>query len=297
LVPFPGAAIKPISATSASLAILISAPQQLPLVAESEAQLFFQLANGLSADGADLLKMFRQYPRLSPWFPALLIGRHYDAAVDLLERLRPQLIVTDNSGIAFKACQLGIPWIAGPGLNTVNSYSLLCLKEEFHAAGAFISNEISRRQLEKIVSPPGFTLYYSLYHPIQLMTSRPCLHLQIDGCEKSSVDEDCLQHCARSSTLTNMKKGQLVVEKSAGCYQRVFNDRNYLNTAVVNDLPQLFGGYLIDLSGVKTATRVGLETIPLIRLFERLLEGDAEAGLLLEQHIQPTTGAQYAKGI
>ena len=53
--------------------------------------------------------------------------------------------------------------------------------------GAFISNELSREQMSLISRPERFDLYYSVYHPLLLLTSRQCLLHQIEGCEKSRI--------------------------------------------------------------------------------------------------------------
>ncbi|MFA0401826.1 U32 family peptidase, partial [Vibrio splendidus] len=89
-------------------------------------------------------------PRLIPWFPAVLIGKDYDEAVRILEEIKPARIVTNNTGIAYKAYEMGIEWIAGPFMNTTNSHALVTLKEELNCAGAFISNEINKGQIRHI---------------------------------------------------------------------------------------------------------------------------------------------------
>jgi putative protease len=70
----------------------------------------------------------------------VLIGKDFDVAVTILEQVKPELIVTNNTGIAHRAYELGIKWIAGPFLNTTNSYALLALQESFDCSGAFIYN-------------------------------------------------------------------------------------------------------------------------------------------------------------
>ncbi len=65
-------------------------------------------------------------------FPAVLIGKDYLEAVKVLEEVRPKHIVSNNTGIAYKAFEMGIDWVAGPFLNTTNSYALLTLKEDLN---------------------------------------------------------------------------------------------------------------------------------------------------------------------
>jgi putative protease len=279
------------------LCVLISSPQQIDLCRQTEADLFFKLPNCFSDDYSAWIDLFKENRRLTPWFPSVLIGNDFTVAVDILQQIQPKRIVTDNSGIAFEACQRGIDWIAGPGLNSINSYTLLSLKENFNCRGAFLSNELSRNQLKKIVAPDDFNLYYSIYHPILLMTCRHCLHYQVEGCHKTRVDEECRLNCNRQSAITNMKDETLFIDKSQGCYQRIYNVHNFLNTDIMTDLPDRFSGFLVDLSEVNTATKFTQEPGNIVTLFAKLLDGNPEAKHELKGSIVPTTNRQYKSGI
>ena len=234
---------------------------------------------------------------LVPWFPPILIGEDYTAAVELLQQVKPCRIVTNNTGIAHAASEQGIPWIAGPYLNIVNSFSLLCLKEKFNCYGSFISNEISEKQIKYIVSPDNFKLYYSIYHPILLMNSRQCLLHQVIGCEKDRIDDECIQKCIKSSSITSLKKVSLCIEKGMGDYHCIYNDNNYLNTDVVTDFPDVFASFLIDLREIKTETQIEMDKLRIINLFESLLKGNPDTIKELKQIIHPSTYDQYLKGI
>jgi U32 family peptidase len=234
---------------------------------------------------------------LIPWFPAILIGEDYSSAVQLLDQLKPNRIVTDNSGIAFEAYKKGINWIAGPQLNLINSYSLFCLKENFNCSGAFISNEISKMQMHGIKKPDNFELFYSIFHPIVLMTSRQCLFHQVTGCVKDKMDLTCIPQCELTASITNLKNVSFVIQKSKGNFNTVYNETNFLNTDIVNDMKGYFSGYMIDFRDIKTGTKTDLDKLSVIKLFRNLLNGDSESKQVLEQIIFPTTKGQYKKGI
>jgi putative protease len=276
---------------------LISSKEHLELCRKTEAEIFFQLPNCFPDDYSEYIDLFSENSALTPWFPSVLIGKDYNTAVEILQKVAPKQIVTDNTGIAYEAYKKGIDWIAGPYLNSVNSFTLLCLKEQFNCSGAFISNELNNYQIKKMTPPENFKLYYSIYHPILLMTCRHCLHHQIEGCDKNIVDEECTLQCNRSASITNMKNVPLLIEKTKGCYHRIFNNHNFLNTAIVTDLPNRFSSFLVDLTAVKTETDVAMDNISLIQSFEKLLNGDPEAKQEIENSIQPTTNSQYKKGI
>ena len=232
-----------------------------------------------------------------PWFPSVLIGEDYSAAVELLHQVKPKRIVTNNTGIAYEANKLGISWIAGPYLNVVNSYSLLCLKEKFKCSGAFISNEINQQQIWSIKKPENFKIYYSIYHPIVLMTSRQCLFHQVLGCEKERIDAECVESCERSTTLTNVKKDAFIIDKSRGAYNSIYSNTHFLNTDIVTDMPGKFSSFFIDLRNVKTETQTGPDKAKIIQLFENHLSGSDETKQRLHQSIFPTNNTPYQKGL
>jgi U32 family peptidase len=192
---------------------------------------------------------------------------------------------------------MGISWIAGPYLNMVNSFALLCLKEKFGCCGSFISNEISRNQIKNIIGPEHFKLYYSIYHPILLLSSRQCLMQQVIGCEKSRIDRECIEECDKSASILNLKQVPIFIKKTKGNYHCIYNDANFLNTDVVTDFPKMFSSFFIDLRDIKTKTSIKMNKPGIITLFLNLLKGDPDSKRKLRQVIYPSTKAQYEKGI
>ncbi len=279
------------------LFVLISSMDDVYLSEETSSSVCFQLPDCFKNQQEELTELFRNNEKMIPWFPSVLIGEDYTASVEFLEELRPELIVSNNTGIAFEAWKKGIPWIAGPFLNLVNSYSLLCLKENFNCSGAFISNEINKNQIRSIKSPENFDLYYSIYHPIELMTARQCLFHQVTGCEKESVDENCLSRCEKSASIKNIQGESLLIRKDRGNYHRIYNEVNFLNPDIVDDIPDLFSGFLIDLRDIETSTANGTGKSETVRLFESFLNGSADSKKEILSGIYPVTNSQYKKGI
>ncbi|BCS94810.1 peptidase U32 [Desulfoluna limicola] len=280
-----------------TLSVLVSSKEDVTLCNKTSATLFFLLPSSLKHDRSELIDLFQSNRALVPWFPSVLIGEDFTAAVEFLETVQPKRIVTNNTGIAYEAFNRGIPWIAGPYLNSVNSFSLLCLKEKFNCQGAFISNELSKKQIRSITRPENFDLYYSIYHPISLITSRQCLHHQVIGCEKSSMDETCMRTCNKSSTVTHASHAPLCINKAKGHYPCIYNGTNYLNTDIVTDLPNMFSHVTIDLREIRTDTTVEVSKPEVITLFQSLLTGTPDSEEQLTQAIHPTTHGQYQKGI
>ncbi len=280
-----------------SLSVLISSEEDISLVTETKAKIYFQLPNSFKGQLEVYVDLFTQNEKIIPYFPSVIIGEDYHAAVQFLHRVKPKLIVTNNTGIAYEANQLGIDWIAGPHLNIANSYSLLSLKEDFNCSGAFISNELNKNQIQNIKRPEDFQLHYSLYHPIVLMTSRQCLFHQVTGCEKNKVDNTCIQSCEKLSSITNLKKDSFLIEKSKGNYHTIYNTNNFLNTAILNDLSSVFSSCMIDLRDVKTETKLGQDKLEVISLFENLMNGNTDSEKEVKKAIYPSVNGQYKKGI
>ncbi|MBI9062702.1 MAG: U32 family peptidase [Marinilabiliaceae bacterium] len=295
-VKIPALKNQPAAKISPSLSVLISSTQDVSLCNESVADIYFQLPNGIKNKQAELFDLFTQNNTLIPWFPPVIIGEDYHTAVELLQQVKPKCIVTNNTGIAYQASNLDIPWIAGPDLNTANSYSLLGLNEHFNCSGAFISNEISKNQIRNIKAPENFKLFYRIYHPIVLMTSRQCLFHQVTGCEKHKLDEACIQQCDKSACITNLKKETFIIDKSKGFYHTIYNETNFLNTAIVTDLPDHFSSYFIDLRDVKTTTKTEVDKSSLIKLFHEHLNGDPQSTEKLHHTIYPTINTPYTRG-
>ena len=279
-----------------SLSILISSEKDLYLCDNSSSDIYYQLPESIKNKVSDFISLFTGNKRLIPWFPSVLIGDDYTAAVGFLQSVHPPLIVTNNTGIAYEAYRLGTKWIAGPLLNIVNSFSLICLKENFNCSGSFISNELSKIQIQAIKAPDDFMLFYSIYQPILLMTSRQCLFHQVAGCERSKIDDSCV-HCEKSATITNLKNETYVINKTKGNYHNIYNETNFLNTEIVTDLPDTFYGFCIDLSDIQTKTKVEVIKSETVRLFGNLLNGLPKAKEALLKKIYPTTNIQYYRGI
>ncbi len=277
------------------LSILISSEDDIAI--DTNADIYFQLPSGIKKEFKSLVNLFTKNTNLIPWFPSIIIGEDYLAGLDFLDIIKPEIIVSNNTGIANHAYKKNINWIAGPQLNVVNSYSLQCLKMNFNCTGSFISNELGKTQIKSIKRPENFELHYSIFHPIVLMTSRACLFHQITGCNKYKIDNTCIQHCEKHSTITNSKNEQLFIHKFKGHYHQIYNHNHYLNIEIINDFKNHFDGYTIDLRDIKTQTTFNMSKSELITLFEEVLKDNENAGTKLKHNIHPTTMKQYTKGI
>ncbi|HHY0436058.1 TPA: U32 family peptidase [Vibrio parahaemolyticus] len=280
------------------LSVLISSAQEAMLCEYHDIDVYYQLPMGLSGELSAMIELFQANPMLKPWFPAILIGEDYQAARVFLETIQPELLITNNSGVGMIAKELGLGWVAGPQMNTVNSYAFKCLQDEFAASGAFVSNELNMKQMRHIKRPKNMRSFYSIYHPNTLLTSRQCLFQQTEGCRKVKVNKGCLKRCDKRTSIINLKDNPYVVQKQKGNHNSIYSEHNVLNLQVLHDLPQLFTDVLIDLRDIQTETKVSASKPELIDAFLALLEAHSEQAVqTLNAMIQPTANAQYLKGL
>ncbi|MEI6859600.1 MAG: peptidase U32 family protein [Shewanella sp.] len=279
------------------LSILISDAADIVLADATDADIYFKLPDAYKRGCTQYVDFFKQNRRLIPWFPSVLIGKDFDAALNILEQVQPALIVTNNTGIAHRAFELGIKWIAGPFLNTTNSYALLALQEQFGCHGAFISNEINQQQIKHIARPQNFKMLYSIYHPILLMASRQCFFQQSVGCEKPRIDNGCMLSCDKSTSITNLKGDEFAIDKQKSGYPSIYNQNQFLNTEIINDLAHLFDGFMIDLTNIGAGNKLSPDKVQLITQFEQLLIGKSTAVTTLHNMVPQSTILQYHNGL
>ncbi|EJG1647555.1 U32 family peptidase [Vibrio parahaemolyticus] len=280
------------------LSVLISSAQEAMLCEYHDIDVYYQLPMGLSGELSAMIELFQANPMLKPWFPAILIGEDYHAARVFLDTIQPELLITNNSGVGMIAKELGLGWVAGPQMNTVNSCAFKCLQDEFAASGAFVSNELNMKQIRHIKRPQNMRSFYSIYHPNTLLTSRQCLFQQTEGCRKVKVNKGCLKRCDKRTSIINLKDNPYVVQKQKGSHNSIYSEHNVLNLQVLHDLPQLFTDVLIDLRDIQTETKVSASKPELIDAFLALLEDHSEQAIqTLNAIIQPTANAQYLKGL
>jgi len=279
------------------LSLLIANAKDLHLADVTDADIYFKIPESLKKNCPKHIKLLQENPRLIPWFPAVLIGKDYLESVKILEEVKPKRIVTNNTGIAYKAFEMGIEWVAGPFLNTTNSHALLTLQEELNCAGAFISNEINRGQIRNITRPKNFKMFYSIYHPILMMTSRQCFFQQTVGCKKPAIEDGCMLKCEKATTITNVKGISFAVDKQKGGYPSIYNDEQFLNFDAVNDFSHLFDEFFIDLTNIGAGSKEEQDKVELIKHFEALLAGDEASKVALNDLVPVATNAQYTQGL
>lgn len=308
-MPFPQLTLE---AKQTQLAVLIANRRDLALYRQIKQQLFdkditvyYQIPDAIEAEREKLSLLFTQERELVPWFGAVVMESDFIAAKQLLADIKPNTLVTNNSGLGMAASQLGISWTAGPHLNTSNSLCMHSL-QQLGCVGAFVSNELNKKQIKGIKAPDGFTLHYSIYHPIMLMSSRQCLFLQSSGCDKSVMDKECLTVCKKSSSLTNIKGIDFVIDKKRREHNALYGCQHFFNPQILTDLVGYFDSVLLDLRGIVTKTELQHSQYETIAKFSDELIAlqsqpqdtqSADVPTKLQALITETTNEQYLKGL
>ena len=293
----PKLAQNPKVEASPKLSLLISDEKDAHLCDVTDADIYFKIPESLKKGCDKYSDILLRNPRFIPWFPAVLIGKDYLEAVRILELTKPKRIVTNNSGVAYKAFEMGIEWIAGPFLNTTNSHALLEMQEVLDCKGAFISNEINRHQIRNIRRPKNFKLLYSIYHPILMMTSRQCFFQRTVGCKKAAIEDDCMLSCKKATTITNVKGISFAVDKQKGGYPSIYNHEQFLNLEAVRDFSDLFDEFFIDLTDIGSGSKEKLDKVRLVREFEKFLVDEDQTKEALHDMVEVKTNAQYVQGL
>ncbi|WP_117232558.1 U32 family peptidase [Vibrio maerlii] len=287
--------------TSPRLSVLISSESDAYLSSRTDLDVYFQIPMGLAAEYERMVELFNEYPQLKPCFPAILIGDDFAAAKTFLEEVKPAALITNNSGVGFEANKLGLAWIAGPQMNSANSFTLKCLEQEFGASGAFLSNELNKKQLRHIKRSDAMRTFYSIYHPNTLLTSRQCLFQQTEGCRKIKVNKGCLRRCDKRTSIINLKDNPYVIQKQKGSHNSIYAEHNTLNLDFINDLPNLCTDVLIDLRDIQTETQNKMTKSATIDGFLAWLSSDVSEREVvaseLSSAIYPTANRQYVKGL
>jgi putative protease len=160
-----------------------------------------------------------------------------------------------------------------------------------------MSNEINRLQLRNIARPDNFKMYYSIYHPILMMTSRQCFFQPTVGCKKPSIEDGCMLKCEKSTTIKSVRGVQYSIDKQKGGYPSIYNNEQFLNLDIVDDLGDLFDEFFVDLTNIGSGETAVEDKAKLIEHFESLLQGNKEATAHLNKMVTVSTNAQYRQGL
>jgi putative protease len=103
--------------------------------------------------------------------------------------------------------------------------------------------------------------------------------------------------CEKSTTITNVKGVSFAIDKQKGGYPSIYNNEQFLNVDIVNDLGDLFDEFFIDLTDIGSGSKAEPDKEELITQFENMLNGDENAQQNLHKMVELSTRNQYRKGL
>ena len=129
------------------------------------------------------------------------------------------------------------------------------------------------------------------------MASRQCFFQQSVGCEKPRIDNGCMLSCDKSTSITNLKGDEFAIDKQKAGYPSIYNQDQFLNTEIINDLAHLFDGFMVDLTNIGAGDKPSPDKAQLISQFEQLLAGNHSAIATLDSMVTQSTVLQYHNGL
>jgi putative protease len=137
------------------------------------------------------------------------------------------------------------------------------------------------------------------------MVSRQCFFQQSVGCEKPRIDNGCMLSCDKSTSITNLKGDSFAIDKQKAGYPSIYNQDQFLNTEIVDDLADVFDDFMIDLTNIGAGDKQSPDKRHLISQFEKLLSIDTSTqGELstavkdaLNTMVPNSTNVQYHNGL
>jgi len=103
--------------------------------------------------------------------------------------------------------------------------------------------------------------------------------------------------CEKATTITNVKGISFAIDKQKGGYPSIYNDEQFLNIDIVNDLSDVFDEFFIDLTNIGAESKAEQDKAQLLEYFDGLLKGNDHASTKLNEMISVSTNAQYRQGL
>jgi putative protease len=103
--------------------------------------------------------------------------------------------------------------------------------------------------------------------------------------------------CDKSTSITNLKGVSFAIDKQKGGYPSIYNDDQFLNMQIIDDLGHLFDSFMIDLTNIGAGNKELPDKAVLIRHFEQLLAGHSTVATALNAMVPAATVSQYHTGL
>jgi putative protease len=106
--------------------------------------------------------------------------------------------------------------------------------------------------------------------------------------------------CDKSTSITNLKGDNFAIDKQKAGYPSIYNQDQFLNMEIINDLSDLYDGFMIDLTNIGAGDKESPDKALLIKQFEQLLAkaaDDKEVAHNINALVPQSTSVQYHNGL
>jgi putative protease len=103
--------------------------------------------------------------------------------------------------------------------------------------------------------------------------------------------------CDKSTSIKNLKGDSFAIDKQKGGYPSIYNQDQFMNLDIIDDLAEQFDGFMIDLTNIGAGDRVSPDKVVLIKQFEALLQGNQAVKESLQKLVPESTLTQYERGL
>ena len=90
---------------------------------------------------------------------------------------------------------------------------------------------------------------------------------------------------------------KIAIDKQKAGYPSIYNQDQFLNMEIINDLSNLFDGFMIDLTNIGAGDKQSPDKAVLIEQFQQLLQGNAIVEQSLNALVPESTNVQYHNGL
>ena len=103
--------------------------------------------------------------------------------------------------------------------------------------------------------------------------------------------------CDKSTSITNLKGVSFAIDKQKAGYPSIYNQDQFLNMEIIDDLSHLFDGFMIDLTNIGAGDKASPDKALLISHFEELLNNKSADKQPLNNLVPESTNIQYHNGL
>ena len=93
------------------------------------------------------------------------------------------------------------------------------------------------------------------------------------------------------------RSDSFAIDKQKAGYPSIYNQEQFMNMEIINDLTPMFDSFMIDLTNIGAGDKSSPDKIQLIGQFKQLLSGNQTVEANLNTLVPQSTNVQYHNGL